>query len=131
MTELPSAFFSVARRDGRSQCSAYFQRWQPACPAGNGVGVGVAGARSAARPNRAAPPPAIATTAAGCGRPHFGAGVCTGRADAMRSSNRSPGLTSGSRGRSRNDFVFVNVGVIVGVGVVVGVSVAVAVAVDV
>jgi hypothetical protein len=49
----------------------------------------------------------------------------------MRSSNRSPGLTSGSRGRSRNDFVFVNVGVIVGVGVVVGVSVGVPVAVNV
>jgi hypothetical protein len=49
----------------------------------------------------------------------------------MRSSNLSPGLTSGSRGRSRNDFVFVNVGVIVGDGVFVGVSVDVGVAVDV
>jgi hypothetical protein len=85
--------------------------------------VGVAGARSAARPNRAAPPPAIATTATGCGSPHFGAGARAGRADAMRSRRPSPGLASGFRGRSRKDFgvfVFVDVGVIVGVGVGVG-----------
>jgi len=90
---------------------------------GQGVGVGVAGTRRAARPNWTAPPPAIATTATGSGRPHFGAGVPTGRADARRSGTPAPGLTSGSRGRSRNVrgvFVFVNVGVTVGVFVGVG-----------
>ena len=85
--------------------------------------MGVAAARIAAREKRAAEPPAIATTATGCGSPHFGAGVGAGRMDAMRSSNRSPGFATGLRGSSRpafGVFVFVNVGVIVGVGVGVG-----------